>query len=100
LIVYYLDASAWVKRYYQELGSAWVQNMFAHHRLIASASLGVIEVTATLARKAKGREIDPSMLDNKLRELDEDWTVYPGPYDYGCGGYGEAGSAGVGPSRR
>jgi predicted nucleic acid-binding protein len=76
LIVYYLDASAWVKRYYQELGSAWVQNMFAHHRLIASASLGVIEVTATLARKAKGREIDPSMLDNKLRELDEDWTRF------------------------
>jgi len=50
--------------------------MFAHHRLVASASLGVIEVTATLARKGKGREIDPSMLDNKLRELDEDWTRF------------------------
>jgi len=76
LIVYYLDASAWVKRYYQERGSAWMRNMFAHHRLVASASLGVIEVTATLARKATGREIDPSMLDNKLRELDEDWTRF------------------------
>jgi predicted nucleic acid-binding protein len=76
LIVYYLDASAWVKRYYQERGSAWVQNVFAHHRLVASASLGVIEVTATLARKAKGREIDPSMLEDKLRELDEDWSRF------------------------
>lgn len=76
MIVYYLDASAWVKRYYQERGSAWMQNMFAHHRLVASASLGVIEVAATLSRKAKGHEIDPSMLDNKLGELDEDWTRF------------------------
>ena len=76
MIVYYLDASAWVKHYYQERGSAWVQNVFAPHRLVASASLGVIEVTATLARKAKGREIDPSMLGNKLRELDEDWARF------------------------
>ena len=76
MIVYYLDASAWVKRYYQERGLAWVQHVFAHHRLVASASLGVIEVTATLARKAKGREIDPSMLEDKLRELDEDWTRF------------------------
>lgn len=65
-----------MKRYYQERGSAWVQNVFAHHRLVASASLGVIEVTATLARKAKGREIDPSMLEDKLRELDEDWSRF------------------------
>lgn len=76
MIVYYLDASAWVKRYYQERGSAWVQNVFAHHRLVASASLGMIEVAATLARKAKGREIDPSMLEDKLRALDEDWTRF------------------------
>lgn len=53
-----------------------MQNMFAHHRLVASASLGVIEVAATLSRKAKGHEIDPSMLDNKLGELDEDWTRF------------------------
>jgi hypothetical protein len=53
-----------------------VQNVFAHHRLVASASLGVIEVTATLARKAKGREIDPSMLGDKLRELDDDWARF------------------------
>jgi hypothetical protein len=43
---------------------------------VAAASLGVIEVTATLARKAKGREIDPSMLGDKLRELDDDWTRF------------------------
>jgi hypothetical protein len=36
----------------------------------------VIEVTATLARKAKGREIDPAMLENKLRELDDDWARF------------------------
>ncbi|MDH3604096.1 MAG: hypothetical protein OEU26_31190 [Candidatus Tectomicrobia bacterium] len=61
MIFYYLDASAWVKRYYQESRTAWVQDLFARNQTIASASLSLIEVMATLARKAKGREIDASM---------------------------------------
>ena len=28
MIFYYLDASAWVKRYYQETGTRWVQKLF------------------------------------------------------------------------
>lgn len=73
---YYLDASAWVKRYYQESGTAWVQNLFAHNRPLACASLGLIEVMATLARKGKAREINPSMLERKVQELEEDWKRF------------------------
>jgi len=47
VILYYLDASAWVKRYYQESGTAWMQDLFAHNRTMACASLGLIEVMAT-----------------------------------------------------
>lgn len=76
MIVYYLDASAWVKRYYQEVGTTWVQNLFAQNQTIASASLGLIEVIATLARKEKGREIDSSMLEQKRQELESDWERF------------------------
>ena len=76
MIFYYLDASAWVKRYYQEPGTRWVQELFAQNPTIACASLGLIEVTATLARKRKAREIDPLSCEQKVRELEEDWRGF------------------------
>lgn len=65
MIFYYLDASAWVKRYYQETGTSWVQKLFADNVTMACASLGLVEVMATLARKAKAREIAHSLLTLK-----------------------------------
>lgn len=73
MIFYYLDASAWVKRYYQEIGTTWVQDLFANNRILSCASLGMIEVIATLARKGKAKEIDPNILKQKVREIEEDW---------------------------
>jgi uncharacterized protein len=76
MIFYYLDASAWVKRYYQETGTRWVQKLFTDGVTLTCASLGVVEVTATLARKAKAREISRGRLTQKMRELDEDWSRF------------------------
>ena len=72
MIFYYLDASAWVKRYYQETGTRWVQKLFTEGETLTCASLGVVEVTATLARKTKTREMSRRQLTQKMRELDED----------------------------
>jgi len=74
--LYYLDSSAWVKRYYWETGTAWIESLFAQHQPIACASLGVIEVTATLARKQKTRSITSSQLEQGLRNLDDDWKHF------------------------
>ena len=76
MIFYYLDASAWVKRYHVETGTRWVQQLFTAGVTFACASLGVVEVTATLARKAKAREIRRVQLTQKMRELEEDWTRF------------------------
>ena len=51
LIFYYLDSSAWMKRYYQEHGSERVAELFDQQETMACATLGVIEIAATLARK-------------------------------------------------
>jgi len=58
------------------MGTTWVQDLFGHNRAIACASLGLIEVMATLARKEKAQEIDPSMLEQKAQEVEEDWERF------------------------
>jgi len=76
LIVYYLDASAWVKRYYQELGTIWLQSLFAQNPTFACATLGLIEVVATLSRKYKARQISQPQLQQKTQELEADWQNF------------------------
>lgn len=76
MIVYYLDASAWVKRYYVEPGTGWIQDFFSREPMIACATLGKIEVAATLARKGKSLRIPSGVLDQKAHELDQDWKSF------------------------
>lgn len=40
---YYIDASAWVKCYYEEMGTAWMQNLWHRGEPLACASLGVVD---------------------------------------------------------
>jgi predicted nucleic acid-binding protein len=76
MTIYYLDASAWVKRYYAEPGSLWVRGLFQQNAVLASASLGLVEVAATLARKEKAGDIAQSRLDQALLELQQDWQQF------------------------
>jgi predicted nucleic acid-binding protein len=76
MIVYYLDASAWVKRYYAESGSDRVRELLARGAIMASASLGVLEVAAALARKGKAGEIPPASLEQALTTLRHDWERF------------------------
>jgi len=76
MIFYYLDSSAWVKRYHQETGTAWVQGLFERQQRTACASLGLIELTATLARKHKARSLTLPQLEQQLKQLDEDWAQF------------------------
>ncbi|MCX5886118.1 MAG: type II toxin-antitoxin system VapC family toxin [Proteobacteria bacterium] len=76
MIIYYLDASAWVKRYYQEVGTQWVQGLFIRGETIGCATLGMIEVIATLSRKHKAREITAFQFKQKAQELEDDWKRF------------------------
>ncbi len=76
MIFYYLDASAWVKRYYLERGTAWIQVLFDAAPTVACASLGLVEVMATLARKHKAAEIDNAAFEQKVQELKDDWASF------------------------
>ena len=57
MILYYLDASAWIKRYCAEEGTGRVAELFAAGAPIACAALGLVEVLSTLARKGKAGDL-------------------------------------------
>ena len=76
MTVYYLDSSGWVKRYFLEQGSEWILSLFESHDQMASASLGYIEVAATLARR-EGRRRHPSLPEGSLRNvLEAHWQKF------------------------
>ncbi len=49
--VFYLDASAWVKRYVQEPVSSWIHALFDARSRLATATLGYVETLAALCRR-------------------------------------------------
>jgi len=74
--IYYLDASAWVKRYIREEGTVFVQKIFLNENLLACSSLGFVEVVATLSRKLKAKEISHSAFEQKVKEVEDDWSNF------------------------
>jgi predicted nucleic acid-binding protein len=57
--IYYLDSSAWVKRYFAEAGSSWMHSLFKSELALASTALGYVEVAATIARRNTARQDFP-----------------------------------------
>jgi predicted nucleic acid-binding protein len=52
MTLYYLDSSAWVKRYLTEPGSAWIRALFERDEPFACCLIGYTEVSAALARQS------------------------------------------------
>jgi len=72
----YLDASAWVKRYYLEPGSDRVQALLASEDPRVCSVLGLVEVMSTLARKRKAQEITPAELSAAIAAIERDWQSF------------------------
>lgn len=73
---YYLDASAWVKRYYQELGTDQVHKLFTQGQTLVCSVLGMLEVWAALVRKGKARELSQTEVSEKLFGLEAEWRGF------------------------
>ncbi len=68
---FYLDASALVKRYLAENGSAWVESLCADvaNNAIAIARFGLVETAAAFAAKRRGQFITDGEYESALGEL-------------------------------
>jgi predicted nucleic acid-binding protein len=71
--VFYLDSSAWLKRYFLEPGSDWMTRLFQSGDPLASSVLGYIEVASALARQQVPRKLDEQGLARLQQQLEEDW---------------------------
>lgn len=68
---FYLDASALVKRYVTEIGSAWVATICADvdTNALGIANIGIVEVAAAFAAKRRGGFITTEEYDGLLADL-------------------------------
>ena len=59
MAAYFVDSSALVKRYVQEIGTAWVRSITRHSpsTTIGIARITAVEVTSAVARRRKGRTL-------------------------------------------
>jgi uncharacterized protein len=71
--IYYLDSSAWVKRYFAEAGSSWMHSLFKSELALASTALGYVEVVAAIARRSTARQDFPTTF--LQRRLMTEWDA-------------------------
>lgn len=70
--IYYVDTSAWLKRYVEEEGSDVVAKLFASAAQISCSVLGRVEITAAISRR--GRAVGDIGLSADLQaQIDRDW---------------------------
>jgi uncharacterized protein len=74
--IHYLDASAWVKRYFQEEGSDRVRRLFQRNEALSSSWLGYVEVSATIARQSTARNIGETQRLSMEAQLDYEWKFF------------------------
>ena len=76
MTIYYLDSSAWVKLYFEERGSDWVDGLFEQDHLLSCSILRLIEVRATAARKCAFGAIDAAELAETKSWLMDEWSSF------------------------
>lgn len=71
---FYLDASALVKHYVVETGSAWVESLYTEKtaNAIAIAHFALVEIAAAFAAKRRGQFITPAEYESALDDLFHD----------------------------
>ena len=72
---FYLESSSLVKRYAKEKGTSWIVNLLrpSAHNWIYVSSLTLVEVTAALARRRKGKTLTIRSADKSIFRFRRDF---------------------------
>jgi predicted nucleic acid-binding protein len=73
-VIVYLDTSALVKLYVQEVGSTEVRRAVARADLVATSLVAYVEARSAFARKYRMAEIDAAALKRHNREFEQGWN--------------------------
>ena len=75
--IYYLDASAWLKRYFEEAGSERMAELFEasfdEGNILATSTLAYVEAAALIGQQRAASRLDERKIDRLERQLDADW---------------------------
>ena len=77
MTVYFIDSSVIVKRYVNEVGSAWVLGLFnskSNNKIFIAAITGV-EIIAAIARRSRGGSISPANTTILCNQFRNDYQV-------------------------
>lgn len=74
--LFHVDASAWIKLYLNEAGTAWMRRFWTSAPSCASATLGFVEVMATVVRRNRGANIAPSLTASTLASVRRDFQGF------------------------
>jgi len=69
----YLDSSALVKRYAEEVGTDFVKSILATDGLITTSKLTYPEILSALMRKVRSGEIEKKTFNGIVDKFDKDW---------------------------
>ena len=72
-MLYYLDSSAWVKRYFEEIGSEVVEGLFSQSETLGCSPLGLVEVGSAMARKRTAGTVTVGEFEARRESLLKDW---------------------------
>lgn len=74
MTIFYVDSSAWLKRYFDEPGTGWMTRLFERKERLTSSVLGYVEAASALARQQESRRLDGSRLAELCKRLEADWA--------------------------
>jgi hypothetical protein len=75
-MLYYLDSSAWVKRYFDEAGSEVVDGLFSQSETLGCSPLGLVEVGSAMARKRTAGSVSVGEFEARRASLLKDWRHF------------------------
>ncbi|MGH9608409.1 MAG: type II toxin-antitoxin system VapC family toxin [Bryobacteraceae bacterium] len=74
MTIFYVDSSAWLKRYFDEPGTGWMASLFEREERLTSSVLGYVEVASALARQQVSRKLGGPKLAELRKRLEADWA--------------------------
>ena len=73
-MIVYLDTSALVKLYVQEVGSTEMRRAVGRPDLVATSLIAYVEVRSAFARKHRSADIDDAALKRHKHEFEQGWN--------------------------
>ena len=75
-MIYYLDTSAWAKRYFAEKGSAYISQIWLANERFACSGIGLVEIIAAISRRYRDPSYPPGSESRVISQAYSDYSDF------------------------